>query len=204
MNKEPLHNWAWGYGSVGRAPPSHGGGQGFESPYLHHANMKQKDLNPRGSSPFAFTWFMAHLIQIINVIFNGLILGFIGSIIKRLPDSELEIMMIIWEANRTVTSAYVSEKLKDKREWKITLVLTFLARLVGKGFVTSTREGKVNIYSAVIGDQEYLENESKSFLEKLYSNSLTTFVSTLYKSNVINTDDLAELRQFIDKATKGE
>jgi len=127
-----------------------------------------------------------------------------SKIIKRLPDSELEIMMIIWEANRTVTSAYVSEKLKDKREWKITSVLTFLARLVEKGFVTSTREGKVNIYSAVIGDQEYLENESKSFLEKLYSNSLTTFVSTLYKSNAINADDLAELRQFIDKATKGE
>lgn len=125
-------------------------------------------------------------------------------IIKRLPDSELEIMMIIWEANEPITSAYASEKLKDKKEWKITSVLTFLARLVEKGFVTSTRQGKVNIYSAVISEQEYLESESKSFLEKLYGNSLTTFVSSLYKSNRISDDDLAELQQFIDKATKGE
>jgi BlaI family transcriptional regulator, penicillinase repressor len=124
--------------------------------------------------------------------------------IKRLPDSELEIMMIIWGANEPVTSAYVSENLKDKKEWKITSVLTFLARLVEKGFVTSTREGKVNIYSAVMGEQEYLESESKSFLVKLYGNSLTTFVSSLYKSNAINDDDLAELQKFIDKATKGE
>lgn len=127
-----------------------------------------------------------------------------GKIIKRLPDSELEIMMIIWESSEPVTSAYVSEKLKDKKKWKITSVLTFLSRLVEKGFVASTREGKINIYSAIIGEQEYLESEGKSFLEKLYGNSLTTFVSSLYKCNAINDDDLAELRNFIDKATKGE
>lgn len=127
-----------------------------------------------------------------------------GKVIRRLPDSELEIMMIIWGANGSVTSAYISEKLKDKKEWKITSVLTFLSRLAEKGFVKSTREGKVNIYSALISEQDYLESEGKSFLEKLYRNSLTTFVSSLYKSNAINVDDLKELRLFIDEATKGE
>lgn len=124
--------------------------------------------------------------------------------IKRLPDSELEIMMVLWEAKEPVTSAYVSEKLKKKKDWKITSVLTFLARLVKKGFAASTRQGKVNIYTALIGEQQYLESESKSFLEKLYGNSLTTFVSSLYNSKIINNDDLAELEQFIDQKTKGE
>jgi len=123
--------------------------------------------------------------------------------IKRLPDSELEIMMILWGANGPVTSAYVCEQLKDKREWKVTSVLTFLARLAEKEFVLSTRQGKANIYTAVVSEQEYLESESRSFLEKLYGNSLTTFVSALYKSNTINDDDLAELQQFIDEATGG-
>lgn len=124
--------------------------------------------------------------------------------IKRLPDSELEIMMIIWEANESVTSAYISEKLKDKKEWKITSVLTFLARLTEKGFITSRREGKINIYSAVVNEQDYLKNASKSFLEKLYGNSLTTFVASLYKSNAISDEDLTELRRFIDEATQGD
>ena len=123
---------------------------------------------------------------------------------KRLPDSELEIMIIIWEAKEPVTSAYVSEKLKDRKDWKITSVLTFLARLTEKGFLACKREGKINIYTALIGEREYLENESKSFLEKLYGNSLTTFVSSLYHSNAISDRDLAELRLFIDRATKGE
>ncbi len=127
-----------------------------------------------------------------------------NKMIKRLPDSELEIMMIIWEAKEPVTSAFVSEKLKYKKVWKITSVLTFLARLVDKGFLSSTREGKVNIYSPLIGEQEYLESESKSILEKLYGNSLTNFVNALYKSKAISEDDIIELRQFIDKASKGE
>ena len=124
--------------------------------------------------------------------------------IKRLPDSELEIMMIIWEANGPITSAHISEELKNKKEWKITSVLTFLARLTKKGFITSKREGKINIYSAVIEEQDYLENESKTFLAKLYGNSLTTFVTSLYKSNAISVKDLIELQQFIDKAAKEE
>lgn len=123
--------------------------------------------------------------------------------IKRLPDAELEVMMILWEASEPVTSAYVCEQLKDKRKWKVTSVLTFLARLVEKGFVSSTRQGKVNIYTAVVGEQDYLESEGRSFLEKLYGNSLTTFVSTLYRSNAISDDDLAELQRFIDKTTGG-
>ncbi|WP_027400233.1 BlaI/MecI/CopY family transcriptional regulator [Anaerovorax odorimutans] len=124
--------------------------------------------------------------------------------IKRLPDSELEIMMIIWEANKPVTSAYIQEKLKNRKEWKITSILTFLARLTAKGFITSTRQGKINIYSAAINEQNYLESESKSFLEKMYGNSLTAFVSSLYKSKSISAKDLAELREFIDKAGEEE
>lgn len=111
-------------------------------------------------------------------------------------------MMVIWGADGPVTSAYVSEKLKDKKDWKITSVLTFLARLVEKGFLESRREGKINIYSPLVKEQDYLGNESRTILEKLYGNSLTTFVASLYRSNTISGDDLEELRRFIDQAAK--
>ena len=34
----------WGCSSDGRAPPLHGGGQGFESPHLHSKDEGRKDL----------------------------------------------------------------------------------------------------------------------------------------------------------------
>lgn len=125
-----------------------------------------------------------------------------NNIIKKLPDSELEIMLIIWEAGKPVNTAYICDRLKDKKEWKTTSVLTFLSRLVDKGFLSSRREGKTNVYSIEIGEQEYLERESKTFLRKLYGNSITAFVSSLYDSNAIGEDDLRELRVFIDNQAK--
>jgi len=62
--------------------------------------------------------------------------------IRRLPDSELEIMKIIWDAKEPVTSAYISEKLKGKKDWKITSILTFLARLTEKGFMSAREKGR--------------------------------------------------------------
>ena len=84
---------------------------------------------------------------------------------RRLPDSELEIMLLIWDINGPVTSALISDRLKKSREWKITTVLTFLNRLAKKGFITYKREGKVNIYDALIDEHEYLESIDRSELK---------------------------------------
>lgn len=121
---------------------------------------------------------------------------------KRLPDSELEIMMIIWDAGEPVNSAFIFESLKDKKKWKITSVLTFLSRLTEKGFIACRREGKNNIYTALIDERDYLDAESRTFLNKLYGNSITSFVSSLYDSRAISENDLKELREFIDNQAK--
>lgn len=124
--------------------------------------------------------------------------------IKRLPDSELEIMMVVWGADGPVTSSYVRESLKETKQWKITSVLTFLSRLVEKGFLSCTREGKTNFYSAQVGEQEYLQKESRSFLERLYGNSLPSLVASLYRGKAVSEEDLLELRRSIDEMTGGK
>lgn len=40
-------------GYTRRSAGGYGFGQEFDSPRLHHQKTKQKDSNPRGSSPFA-------------------------------------------------------------------------------------------------------------------------------------------------------
>lgn len=117
----------------------------------------------------------------------------------RLPDAELDIMKIIWAGDGETTSAYIMEKLEGKKDWAVTTVLNFLARLVDRGFLTSRRSGKTNIYTPIIGETEYLESESKSFLERLHGNSITSLVASLYGGESISRDDLDELRRYIDE-----
>lgn len=122
--------------------------------------------------------------------------------IKRLADSELEIMLIIWHAQDSVTSAYISENLTKKLAR--TSILTFLSRLVEKGFLRIDRQSKINVYTPLINKKIYLESEGKSVLKKLYDNSIKTLVVSLYDGKAISDQDLEELKAFINSKTKEE
>ncbi|MFA7079014.1 MAG: BlaI/MecI/CopY family transcriptional regulator [Syntrophomonadaceae bacterium] len=119
--------------------------------------------------------------------------------IKRLPDSELELMMIIWEAAQPVTSAYIMDKLAGGKNWANTTVLNFLARLVDRGFLEISKQGRVNYYTPLINEQDYLHKESKSFLKRMHMGSLKNFVAALYDGDAISNEDLAELKQFVEE-----
>ncbi|MFM1650735.1 BlaI/MecI/CopY family transcriptional regulator [Brevibacillus sp. B_LB10_24] len=124
--------------------------------------------------------------------------------IKRLPDAELEIMLVIWEAGKQVSSSYILERLRGKRKWALATLMTVLARLVEKGFLRCEKEGRSNSYQAVISEAEYKQSEGKSTLEKLYGNSIQDMVMSLYNGKAIDKSDLAELRDFLDKVAKEE
>jgi len=119
--------------------------------------------------------------------------------IPRLPDAELMVMNIIWKCEGEISSAHVAKMLEGRKDWSVTTILTFLSRLVDRGFLTVRKEKRQNLYQAVIEERTYIESESKSFLERFHDNSITSFVAALCGNNTISKADLAELRRFIDE-----
>jgi|GEM_PF-6721217 len=93
---------------------------------------------------------------------------------------------------------------RAKKTGRSSTVLNLLARLVERGFVAVERQGqgKMNIYSAAVGEQEYLEFESKTMLEKLYGNSVKNLVASLYNGKAMDDHDMKELQTFIDEHRK--
>lgn len=124
--------------------------------------------------------------------------------IKRLPDAELEIMLVIWQADKSVSSSYILEQLHGKRKWALATLMTVLSRLVDKGFLHCVKEGRSNSYYAVISEEEYKESEGKSTLEKLFGNSIQDMVMSLYNGKAINKRDLVELRELLDRVERDE
>ncbi len=117
--------------------------------------------------------------------------------IKKLGDAELEIMMVLWSSTQPVTSGYILEQLKEKRSWALSTLMTSLARLSDKEFIFCDRATRSNLYSAIITENEYKAQESKSFLAKLYGNSLQSLVTNLYSNKVIDQADLKELQEYL-------
>ena len=80
---------------------------------------------------------------------------------KRLPDSELEIMMIIWDLDKPVTRFEIEERMEEGRKLSPTTILSFLSRLQEKGFLEVRKAGKNNVYHALIGREDYMRAESR-------------------------------------------
>lgn len=120
--------------------------------------------------------------------------------IHRLPETELTVMKIIWENGENVSSDTVVSSFCEYKKWERPAILTLLKRLEAKGFVKSRKEGKMNTYTPLVAEKDYLEFEGKNFLKNLYGNSVKRFVASLYDGKSISKEDLEELKRFIEEA----
>lgn len=119
-------------------------------------------------------------------------------IMKKLGEAELEIMQVIWKTDGPVTSSFILKELQEQRKWQLSTLMTSLSRLVDKGFISCDRTTGNNLYSPIISENDFKAKESKSFLEKLYNNSIQDMVATLYSNKAIKDSDMDELRKFLD------
>lgn len=124
--------------------------------------------------------------------------------ISRLPDTELEIMKVIWNGDKIHSTAEIKEQLEVRRAWNISALQTLLNRLIERGFLQSYKEGKNRFYIACVEEADYLAMENKLFLNKVNNNSLTKLVASLYDSRAISENDLDELATYIHNKTGGE
>ncbi len=121
---------------------------------------------------------------------------------KRLPDSELEIMMIIWELDKPVTRTEIEEQMDPGRKLSPTTILSFLSRLQEKGFLAMEKAGKNNVYIAMVDKEIYLQKESWNVLKRLYQGSVKNFFAALYDGDNLTNAELKELEEFISEKRK--
>lgn len=118
--------------------------------------------------------------------------------IKRLPESELEIMQIIWKETAPVSRITIENALQRTHPLAPTTILTLLTRLCEKGFLLLKKEGRTNLYEPLVAEKEYLAAESRSFLDRLFHGSVAGFATALCDSG-IKKEELEELRQLLEK-----
>lgn len=121
---------------------------------------------------------------------------------KRLPDSELEIMMIIWDLGKPVTRFEIEAQMDHNRKLSPTTILSFLSRLQEKGFLDVQKSGKNNVYIALVDKEKYLQAESRSILKRIYKNSARNFIAALYDGDSLSDEELKELEDYISEKRK--
>ncbi|EOS76410.1 hypothetical protein C819_01667 [Lachnospiraceae bacterium 10-1] len=123
---------------------------------------------------------------------------------KKLPDGELELMMIIWEAGEPVSRIEIEEKMDTDKLLTAGTILSYLSRLEEKGFVEREKRGKMNYYRPLVEKKLYLKETGKTILKKMFGGSLSNFATALYDGEELSSQDIEELRQFLDSKKRDD
>ena len=88
------------------------------------------------------------------------------SMSNRVSEAEKIVMDVLWQES-PLTSLDVVERLADQ-DWTEKTVKSFLNRLVKKGVVTFTKDGRRYLYSPAIERDDFLASESEGFLDRVF------------------------------------
>ncbi len=116
---------------------------------------------------------------------------------KKLSETELEIMTKFWEENRPLTLEEITD-IVILKNWSDHTVRNFLTRIVDKGYLRVDKIGRKNLYVPLVFE-EYVNDRSKSMIKRLYNNSVQNFVAQLYETDELTKKDLKELKDYLDE-----
>lgn len=121
--------------------------------------------------------------------------------LSRLPESELDIMLVLWSLGGEASAPSIGSAID--RDLTASALHSYLKRLEDRGFVRRRKEGKVNVYTALVSEAEYRSTESSSVLDKLYDGSLKNFAAALWDGGKLSQEDVSELKSYLDELERG-
>ena len=117
--------------------------------------------------------------------------------ILQISDSELILMQLIWEKGGIALFAEIFDEIQQRNvDWKYNTVITFLSRLVEKGFLKTNKIGRRNEYKALISAKEYHTAQTKLFVDKVYEGNVLELINTLMGQSILSVEEKEELRKY--------
>ncbi|MCQ2770606.1 MAG: BlaI/MecI/CopY family transcriptional regulator [Clostridia bacterium] len=116
---------------------------------------------------------------------------------KRLPDTEFDVMKVIWNNPSPITTNVLMEKIGNEREWPVPALITMLNRLIEKGYIYSEKKGKMRYYYPIVKKQEYLEFVTHEFMDKYHGGSFTSFFATFYDVRMVSDETLISFVEWV-------
>ena len=115
--------------------------------------------------------------------------------VKKLPDSEMKLMELIWDSEPVRSGELVSMSL-EKHGWKKSTVYTILKKLVNKGFAIN----EDSVITSTRPREEVLSDRSEEEIERRYGGSL--FLTAFLSREKLTKKEAEELKKLIDDYTE--
>jgi predicted transcriptional regulator len=122
-----------------------------------------------------------------------------------ISDSERELLKILWEQGPGTVRQISQHLPKKRRRWAYTTVMTLLARLEAKGYVTTDRTGSPHVFHAAVSQTDVVRRRLADLAADFCEGSPAPLMLALVETARFSAADIERFRRLIDEleAKKG-
>jgi len=120
------------------------------------------------------------------------------SALPQISEAEFEVMKIVWRS-APINTNEITERLLKTTTWSAKTIQTLIKRLVTKGALTYEKQGRIFVYTPLMKENEYINQQSNSFLDRFYDRDISAMLSTYLENNQLSETELQHLRSILSK-----
>lgn len=116
----------------------------------------------------------------------------------QISPAEWEVMRVVWTAKQT-TSKEIGEILNDKMDWKPATTKTLIGRLVKKGMLETTPEGRSFLYSPAVSEEETIQESGSRLLDTVCKAKAGTMLAHMIEEATLSQTDIERLQELLER-----
>lgn len=116
--------------------------------------------------------------------------------LPQISEAEFEVMKVVWKS-APVSTTEITEKLTKTTAWSPKTIQTLIKRLVTKGALTYEKQSRVFVYTPLVEEREYIDQESSTFLNRFYDGDITAMLSAYIEHDRLSKTDIDALRSLL-------
>ena len=126
----------------------------------------------------------------------------------QVSEAESVVMEVLWDAEAGGRAPLPAEDvvaaLAQRQDWQEATIKTLLNRLLKKGAIKASKDGRRYLYTPVLSRQAWLMDESEGLLQRLFDGRVARLVAHFCRLRKLGPKDIAELRKLLEEIDDGK
>lgn len=124
--------------------------------------------------------------------------------LPQISEAEYEVMKVVWK-HAPISTNEITQQLLKTTSWSPKTIQTLIKRLVNKGALSYEKQSRMFVYTPMVKENEYIGQESSSFLKRFYGGNITAMVSAYLEDDKLSEAEIETLWGLLSKKdTKGD
>jgi predicted transcriptional regulator len=121
----------------------------------------------------------------------------------QISEAESIVMDVLWAAasdrHAPLAAEDVVAALAESQQWQEATIKTLLNRLLKKGAIKASKDGRRYLYTPVLQRQAWMLGESQGLLERLFDGRVAPLVAHFSEHRKLSRKDIADLRKLLEE-----